>query len=272
MGELLQTKLEKKLKQQKENKPSNLKKVEHFLALPMLFLSFVWLCVLLTELVSGTSALLSQLGTNLWILFVLYFVLRLFIAANKQALLKKNWLFILAIGVSILRFIPDLQNQILVRGLTLTFGIQVIWIFVSADQGIRFVRRALGKRGAGYVVVLTLVIIFTGSAGILYFESQSAELAKIQSYPIAVWWTAMQMTNIGSSYVIKTTGAKIICLGISIYSAGMFGYLTALFAALIIDRDKKPQKSEGLNQIQFDDLKLEIEKIRISVESLKRRS
>lgn len=238
------------------------------LAFPMLFLSFVWLCILIMELVNGTNAALSDFGTGLWVLFVFYFLLRLRITIDPKALLKKNWLFILAMLVAILRFFPTLQNLIFVRGLAFTFGMQAIWIFVSADQGIRFVRKALGKRGAGYVVVLTAVIIFTGAAGILHFESLSEDAARIQSYPNAVWWTAMQMTNIGSMYSIKTIGGKIICLAVSIYSAGMFGYLTALFAALIIDRDVKAPKIEVSNQKQLHDIQEEIAKLRKLIEGM----
>ncbi len=243
-----------------------LSKLDKKIAVPMLFLSFVWLCILIMELVNGTNPTLSDFGTMLWIIFVLYFLLRLRIASSPKALLKKDWLFILAILVSVLRFFPTLQPLLFVRGLTFTFGMQLIWIFVSADQGIRFVRRALGKRGAGYVIVLTAVVIFTGAAGILHFESLSEDVARIQSYPNAVWWTAMQMTNIGSTYSIKTAGGKIICLAVSIYSAGMFGYLTALFAALIIDRDIKVPKVEVSNQKQLQDIQEEIIKLRKLIE------
>jgi len=59
---------------------------------------------------------------------------------------------------------------VLVRALTATFGMQVIWIFASADLGMRSLRRALGRRGAGYALALTLVVIFAGAAGMVHFE------------------------------------------------------------------------------------------------------
>lgn len=140
----------------------------------MLFLSFVWLLILIVELVNGSSRVLSNTGTTLWFLFVIYFLIRFITAINQFVFLKKNWLFIIAILVSVLRFFPDLQRFILVRGLTATIGMQVIWIFVSA------------------------------AAGLLHFENLSGDLNRLQSYPNAVWWTAMQMTNIGSSYSVKS--------------------------------------------------------------------
>jgi voltage-gated potassium channel len=148
-------------------------RIEKNLQLPMLFLSFVWLFVLIIELVNGNTPTLSEFGTTLWILFVFYFILRLVTAPSKPALLRKNWLFIIAILFSVLRFFPALQSFLLVRSLTVTLGMQVIWIFASADQGIRFVRRALGRRGAGYVLALTAIVLVAGAAALLHFEAES---------------------------------------------------------------------------------------------------
>ncbi len=225
---------------------------------PMLFLSFLWLCVLIMELVNGPDPKLTFLGTTLWFTFVLYFLLRLVTTTNRKNLLKKNWVFILAILATILRFFPELRSHLLVRSITVTFGIQVIWIFASAEQGVRFIHRALGRRGVGYVLTLTAILLFAASAAILHFESESTSDLRIQSYLGALWWTAMQMTNIGSSYALKTPWGKFLGLMVSIYSAGMFGYLTALFASLIIDRDTKPPSVDLALQHQLEDLKADL--------------
>ena len=233
---------------------------------PMLFLSFVWFCILIIEIVYDTSPVLSGVGSGIWILFIFYFAMRLAIVANRKDFLKKNWLFILAMAVSALRFIPFLQPFPLVRALTATFGMQVIWIFASADQGMRFLRIALGRRGAGYALALTFVVLFAGAAGMLHFEGISDDPQRIQTYPKALWWTAMQMTNIGTAYSIKTAGGRIICLGISVYAAAMFGYLTALFATFLIDRDAKDPKPEIARQQLMQEVKDEIIQLRRLIE------
>ena len=233
---------------------------------PMLFLSFVWFCILIIEIVYVTNPVLSGIGTGIWILFIFYFALRLGIVADRIAFLKKNWLFILAIIVSALRFFSFLQPFPLVRALTATFGMQVIWIFASADQGMRFLRIALGRRGAGYALALTFVFLFAGAAGMLHFEGVSDDPQRIQSYPRALWWTAMQMTNIGTSYSIRTVGGRVICLAISVYAAAMFGYLTALFATFLIDRDAKDPKPEIARQKLVQEVKDEIIQLRRLIE------
>jgi voltage-gated potassium channel len=101
----------------------------------------------------------------------------------------------------------------------------------------------------------------------LHFEGISDDPQKIQTYLKALWWTAMQMTNIGSAYSIKTTGGRIICLGISVYAAAMFGYLTALIATFLIDRDAKDPKPEIARQQLMQEVKDEIIQLRRLIEA-----
>ena len=233
------------------------------LELPMLFVSFAWLLVLIIELVYGTNWAISALGTGIWALFILYFLLRLTISGARRSFLRKNWIVVLAILVSVLRLIPYLQSFAAVRAVTATFGLQVVWIFASADQGMRSIRRALGRRGAGYALAFTLVVIFAGAAGMLHFERGSNEPLGLHSYPSAIWWTAMQMTNIGTSYTPATRGGRVLCLGISVYAAGMFGYLTALFATFLIDREiKTPKVDSGVTNQALQDVKSEVVQLR----------
>ena len=254
-----------KTKQRNAERFPKLQSFHKKIELPMLVLCFIWLCVLLIELVNGPNPVLSDLGNALWIVFVAYFLIRLFAAANRKQFLKKNRLFVVAILVSLLRLFPTLQPLPIVRVLTATFGVQVLWIFVSADQGMRSLRRTLGKRGVVYALAFTAIVLFAGAAGLLQFERDSADPLRIQSYFSALWWAAMQMTNIGSSYSIKTTGGRIVALAVSIYSAGMFGYLTALVASFIIDRDTGQQKLKANNQQMLLDIKSDLASLKESI-------
>lgn len=240
------------------------KKIE----LSMLVLSFIWLSILVFEIAYGGNPLLSDSGTIIWCLFILYFVVRLMAVANRAALLKRNWIFILAISVSALRFFPVFHSFPLVRALTATFGMQVIWIFASADQGMRSIRHYLGRRGVGYALALTFVVAFAGAAGMLHFEMASEEPQSIRTFSRALWWTAMQLTNLGSAYSIKSTGGRILCLAISVYAAAMFGYLTALIATFFIDREVKESKPEIAAPLALQSIQLEIVQLRRLVEGI----
>ena len=253
------------------DKPGFLKTLPRKLERPMLFLSSVWFLVIITELVNGMSPVLESLGTILWALFVLYFGLRLAIVPNRVVFLKRNWLFVLAIIVPVLRLFPFLQKFPLARALTATFGMQVIWMFASADQGLRALRRIMGRQGTGYVLTLTVVVILAGAAGMLHYENSSPDTEGIHSYPKALWWVAMQITNIGSGYRPVTTGGHVLCLGISIYAVAIFGYLTAVFAALFIGLDAADPNSEIPNQTSILQLSGEVALLRKAIEDVLKR-
>jgi voltage-gated potassium channel len=252
-------------------KPGFLKTLHRKLERPMLLLSFVWFLIIITELVNGMSPLLQSLGTVLWALFVCYFGLRLAIVPNRVIFLKRNWLFLLAILVPMLRLVPHLQSYPLARAVTATFGMQVIWMFASADQGLRSLRRTMGRRGTGYALTFTVVVILAGAAGMLHFENNSPDPQGIHSYPKALWWVAMQITNIGSGYQPVTLGGHVLCLGISIFAVAIFGYLTAVFAAMFIGRDMEDPKSEISNQKSILQLSGEIAQLRKVIEDVLKR-
>ena len=252
-------------------KPSFLTTLPRKLERPMLLLSFVWFLVIIVELVNGISPVLQSLGTVLWALFVIYFGLRLAVVPKRLVFLERNWLFVLAILVPVLRLVPPLQSYPLARALTATFGMQVIWMFASADQGLRSLRRTMGRRGTGYALTFTAVVILAGAAGMLHFENTAPDPQGIHSYPKALWWTAMQITNIGSGYRPVTFGGHVLCLGISIFAVAIFGYLTAVFAAFFIGQDAADPKSEIPNQTSIHQLAAEVALLRKSIDDALKR-
>ncbi len=168
----------------------------------------------------------------------------------------------------VLRFFPFLQTFPLARALTATFGMQVIWMFASADQGLRSLRRTMGRRGTGYALTFTVVVILAGAAGMLHFENGSPDPQGIHSYPKVLWWVAMQLTNIGSGYRPVTFGGHVLCLGVSIFAVAIFGYLTAVFAAFFIGRDAEDPNSEIPNLTSIHQLSAEVALLRKAIEDV----
>jgi voltage-gated potassium channel len=72
-----------------------LRRLEGWLETPMLVLAFVWLVLLVLELTRGESRLFSQLGTGIWIVFVVDFAVKLVLAPDKSDYFKSNWLTVL---------------------------------------------------------------------------------------------------------------------------------------------------------------------------------
>lgn len=74
-----------------------LEQLDAWLRTPMLVLSFVWLALVVVELVWGSSRLLEVIGTAIWIVFIIEFLVRFALAPYKLAFLKGNWLSVLAL-------------------------------------------------------------------------------------------------------------------------------------------------------------------------------
>jgi voltage-gated potassium channel len=76
----------------------------------------------------------------------------------------------------------------------------------------------------------------------------------------------MQLTNMGSGYAMRTTGGRIIDLAVSIYAIVIFGYITALLASFLIDREVKDPKPEIAYQKSLQALQEEIIQLRLLME------
>src|SRR5438093_10174838 len=69
-----------------------LQRLQRWLETPMVVLGFVWLAVLVVDLVWGVNPLLRDLGNLIWILFGVDFAGRFLLAPKKRAFLRANWL------------------------------------------------------------------------------------------------------------------------------------------------------------------------------------
>jgi len=69
-----------------------LQRLENSLEMPMLVLAFVWLALLIVELIWGESQLFLIIGTIIWVIFILSFAVEFILAPHKAAYLKHNWL------------------------------------------------------------------------------------------------------------------------------------------------------------------------------------
>jgi voltage-gated potassium channel len=103
---------------------------------------------------------------------------------------------------------------------------------------------SFGRRGFGYVVALSVIVVLAGAAGILAFENETED--GIKTYGDALWWTAMMITTIGSEYFPKTAEGRILCFLIALYGFAVFGYDTATpatFLAGALPKTKNPKLS-----------------------------
>ena len=64
------------------------------------------------------------------------------------------------------------------------------------------------------------------------------QLERMFDLPL-LWWTAMLMTTIASEYSPRTGAGRALALAISLYSVGVFGYITATLASVLVGKNSE---------------------------------
>ena len=220
----------------KQNRWVLLRKIDEITAKPLIYLSFIWLILIIIDLSIGLKSIFLKIFYAIWLLFIADFIIEMIIAPNKWNYLKSNWLNAISI------MIPGFRLLNIFKGFRL---IQILKLYTSITRSIEGLSLTFEKRGFLFILSLNIIIIFAGAAGIFYFENPSSlhnagifNIKGIKSYWDGLWWAAMIMTTLGSDYWPKTIGGRILCWFMAIYSFTFFGYITATLASHFIELDK----------------------------------
>lgn len=243
-----------------------LRQLEDWLETPMLVLGLGWLVLLVIELAWGLSPLLETIGTVIWVIFILDFVVKFLLAPDKLDYLKANWLTVIALVVPALRVFRIVRVVRLLRVARAARGLRLVRIITSLNRGMRAISASMGRRGLGYVVALSLIVLLAGAAGMHAFENEVE--GGLQSYGLALWWTAMLLTSIGSEYWPQTAEGRVLCFLLSLYGFAVFGYMTAALATYFIGRDAENEEAEVAGAQSLARLHAEIAALRAEVRTL----
>lgn len=241
-----------------------LHQMEEWLEGPMVVLGFVWLILLVVELVAGITPFLEGVSLTIWILFVFDFLLRFALAPRKTEYLRGNWITAFALVIPAVRVLRAVR---FVRVLRAARGVRLVRILTALNRGMRAVGRTMRRRGLGYVVALTLLVALSGAAGMYAFESRP-DGEGLASYSEALWWTAMLLTTIGSEYWPQTPEGRILTVLLASYSLGVLGYLTAALASFFLGRDAESEEGELAGDATLKLLRQEILALRAEVQAL----
>ena len=236
-----------------------LEQLDDWLRTPMLILSFLWLIIVVVELTQGATDLLTVFGTVIWIVFILEFLLRFSLAPEKVPFLKKNWLTVIALIVPALRLVRALAVLRAARALR---GFRLVRIVGTANRGMNALRATLRRRGFGYVLGLTLLVLFLGAAGMLSFEPAGQVPGGFSTYGDALWWTGMLIATIGSDFWPVTTAGRLLSFLLALYGLAVFGYIAATFASFFIGRDADAGEGEVAGSRDIAALRAEIAALR----------
>jgi voltage-gated potassium channel len=227
-----------------------LARLEGWLETPMLVLAFVWLALLILELVREERGVFAVAGTTIWIIFVVDFAIKLILAPDKLTYLRSNWLTAISLLVPALRIFRAVRALRLLRIARAGRGLRLFRVVSSINRGMRALGASLSRRGFSYVLALTVLVTFAGAAGIYAFERGVP--GGPSSFGDALWWTAMLMTTMGTDYWPQTLEGRLLCVFLALYAFGIFGYVTAALATFFVGRDADSSESDvaGARQMQ----------------------
>lgn len=234
-----------------KERSSILSQWDNWFEIPLIILGFCWLVLVIIELNSGLSPFLENLSFTIWIIFILDFIFRFSVAPYKIDYLRKEWITVIALIIPAFRI---LRGFVLLRAAR---SLHLVRVATSVRRGMLILGSVFGRNGFGYIIGLTFIIILLGAAGIQALEGQ------FENYGDALWWTAMMVTTMGTDYWPQTAEGRILCLGLAIYAFAIFGYITAMVASFIIEKDKK-EKGE------YQKLLAALEEIKIEMKSFKK--
>jgi len=246
-----------------------LQRLEDSLEMPMLVLAFVWLALLVVELIRGESQLFVIIGTIIWVIFILSFAVEFILAPHKIAYLKHNWLVAISLLVPALRLFRVFRAFRLLRLARVGRGLSLLRLVSSLNRGMRALGASLSRRGFGYVIALTVLVMLTGAAGMYAFEKVAP--GGIKSYGEALWWTVMVLTTMGSQYWPQTVEGRVLCVFLALYAFAVFGYVTATLATFFIGRDAEHDEAELAGAKQLAALRDELTVLREEIRTLLQR-
>jgi voltage-gated potassium channel len=220
---------------------------------PLIVLGFIWLILLVVELVFEPNPILEAISIVIWIIFIIDFLLKFILAPRKGTYLKSNMLTLVSLVVPAFRLFRLVR---VFRILRFSRSLRLVKIVGSLSRGMRALSATMQRRAFGYVVLLTVIVIFGGAAGMYAFEKDVA--GGLTNYGTALWWTTMIMTTLGSEYWPQTPEGRVLCIILSLFAFAIFGYITATIATFFLGQDAENDQAELAGTKQIEALRQEI--------------
>jgi len=237
--------------------------IQNLLEGPMIFLGFVWLALLVIELIWGLNKPLEYASLTIWIIFIVDFFVKFILAPLKVDFFKKNWLTAISLIIPALRVFRIFRFVRLLRGLR---GIRLVRIVSSLNRSMKSLGATMKRRAFGYVLTITLIVTFAGAAGMYALENPHAGF---NSYGMALWWTAMRIITAGNEFNPSTPEGRGLAFLIAVFGYTIFGYVTATFATFFIGRDAEEKDAPLAGAKDVEELKAAIKKLTASIDQLK---
>lgn len=233
--------------------------IEAWIEMPMAVLGLVWLVLLVLEFTTGVGPFLRDVGTLIWVAFLFDFALRFTLAPRKGRFLRRNLLTVVSLALPALRLFRAVR---LLRLMRVARGLKLVRVLGSFNRGFAALRRTTRRRGLGYVLGLSVLVVIVGAAGLYGLERGTGGAEGFDGYVSALWWTARVVMTIGPEFWPATPEGRLLSLLLALYGYATFGYVTAAFASLFVDQDAASGEGEVAGRRSIEALHAEIRALR----------
>lgn len=236
-----------------------LRNLEKMLSGPLAVLGIIWFLVVVATFVWGNQPWLQHLTYGIWIVFLIDFAIRLLIAPKKLKFLKRNVLVAVSLALPALAFLRIFR----LLAIFPTWQTALVQLLGGVNRSMSVLPATMERRGFMYALLLTALVTVAGAAGMFRFEhAPTPNGAGINSYPYALWWTAMIMTTLGSDYFPHTAPGRVLCFLLSVFAFSIFGYITAAVSSYFINKDAEDNRSPIASEEQLKKILGEIASLR----------
>ncbi len=221
-----------------------LDRVERATELPLMILSFTLLPLLaaplLWELRPPSQAVAIACSLAIWAVFAAELLIRLAIAPQRGRYLRQHWLD--AIGVL----------------LPVARPLRILWIVRYGSRAYRRpVRFAhvdfLGAYAVGLVLLIATIVT----------SLERGHDSPVESFPDALWWSIATVTTVGYGDIVPVTAAgRAFAYLLMLGGIGLFGALTANFAAMLSRREDPSLAALASLQDEVRELRAALERSR----------
>ena len=206
-----------------------------FAMVPLLAASFLW------DLTPNGERVVFILDAVVWALFAVDLGVKTIVAPDRRAFLMRNWLDVLIVVIPFAR--PFRLFRIIVYGTRAFSGVARI---VNVD----------------FLLVYAIGLVLTVATIVTTVEQGSG--SPLGYFPNSLWWAVATVTTVGYGDMVPITPiGRAAGVVLMVGGIGLFGALTANFAALMVRR----QRHTGA----VEDLVKEVNALRKDLDQLGRR-
>lgn len=233
----------------------------------MTVLAFIWIALVVVSIVDPMPAVKQGLAF-IWYVFIGDFCLRALVAPDKRNFLKHNWLGTISLLLPALRAFQIFSFLTTMPLFAISTHGTLLLILSSINRSMSALGKLMRRRGTGYVVTLTFIVIVASAAGVLSYEKPVHAANGIHNIWQALYWAAMMVTTIGSDYWPQTAGGKLLTVCLSLYGVAILSYIAAALASFFVGHDARDKEGDIASSDDIRELRHEICRLRSQIHYL----